>query len=413
MTTKWRQINASVIGLGHSMNKVPCQDASISYSSLKDNFYCSLVSDGCGSGKFSHFGSRLLCNIIPEYVNKNFDSLYEKSEDEIKRIFLHFIDESLASEINKLVEEKKVEIDKFNPDRFVKDKEYAFEIKSLFDATLLCVAIKDTKCLVLHCGDGVIGKIENSTISILSCERKVRGHENETWYPSTLYFEESDDYLFNFRVFKFPDIKNINGFILISDGSENSLVKNTGDGVQIFSINNVSIPLEIAVNETQSKGSLYLNDLIKKQYRLLTLDDGEHFITDDDCSVAVICKNETFIDSAEEFSFDTAKELKTERIERPVVETKKPENLLKPKKPLEESIKKHVKPYISASYSKEKEEFTYDAIAYLLEYSESNNLDYEKAREILLTDDRSSEFKNHVETILTILKFEKLLELNK
>jgi len=55
--TLWKMIGASILGKAHIENKTPCQDAH-GFKLINDYKGIAVVSDGAGSYKNSHLGSR-------------------------------------------------------------------------------------------------------------------------------------------------------------------------------------------------------------------------------------------------------------------------------------------------------------------------------------------------------------------
>ncbi len=137
--------NYSEIGRGHLKNSTPCQD--FSYSFKKDNFYISVVCDGAGSCKYSHYGAEIVAKCVSNLLYKYFDELCIMNEHIGKNYVSIFI---VSEAINNLTD---------------KSKELNCNIADL-SSTLLFVAIKNGRYLAGHIGDGVIGIMENGNINI-------------------------------------------------------------------------------------------------------------------------------------------------------------------------------------------------------------------------------------------------------
>ena len=138
-------------------------------------------------------------------------------------------------------------------------------IRQTFDATVLFVAVKDDKYITGHCGDGFILALKNSKMCVMSEEPKT-GASNETNYPSTILAlvsaEHKDEYYNLFRIQK-GKVDEYDGFLLMSDGAEKTLVKKVNK-VSVPAINNDSILFEIVSNETEKDATNYLVDLLER-----------------------------------------------------------------------------------------------------------------------------------------------------
>jgi hypothetical protein len=66
---KWNIVEAKSIGKSHISSNDPCQDNK-SYLKLTDNWGIAMTSDGAGSAKLSHEGSKFISEETPFYLNK-------------------------------------------------------------------------------------------------------------------------------------------------------------------------------------------------------------------------------------------------------------------------------------------------------------------------------------------------------
>ena len=139
-------------------------------------------------------------------------------------------------------------------------------------STLLFVAIKGKRFIAGHIGDGVIGVInKDGSTKVLSHPQNGEA-ANQTYFTTTFFKKE------RLRLYK-GNIKNIDGFILFSDGVEDSLYhKQTKTlATSVFSMcswlktyNSFDVSMALYKN---------LNDIIRKK-------------TIDDCSIALIVREE-------------------------------------------------------------------------------------------------------------------------
>lgn len=298
---EWLLNSAKVIGLSHIEEEIPCQDSVITV--CKNNVSVAVLSDGCGSAHFSQYGSKIVVEKVSEFLCDNFDKLYVQDEDSIKKT----ITDLILDNVNKFAIANIKDINKyFETDLGKRDynKVNSYEImrllpksdaqkllyETLFDATVLFVAVKDNKCLVGHCGDGFILGYKNNEFEVVSEEPKL-GERNETNYPSSVYNLSKacndKEYWDLFRIIKI-DSNSYLGFTLMSDGAEKSLVSIKGDISKPIKKNNALL-YDIVYNEKPEKATEYLTLQLEQTYRERTNNDGDLVeITDDDVSVALM-----------------------------------------------------------------------------------------------------------------------------
>jgi len=187
----WKAITCEVQGRGHIKAGVPCQDKTKKLSKNDIDVIC--LSDGAGSAKFSHYGAQCIVECASEYIVDNFQKLIAPNDGrQIKVKILDYLRQKLI--------ERAVEL------------ECAIEDLA---STLLLVAISMNKYLIIHIGDGVIGYIDKEDLKIASLP-------DNGEFANTTTFVSSKNALSSMRLFK-GNIKEIAGFILMSDGVEQSL----------------------------------------------------------------------------------------------------------------------------------------------------------------------------------------------
>lgn len=187
--SKWKFSGASIPGRLHLQKDIPCQDRIYSLNDRDVNVIS--LSDGAGSCKYSHFGAEVVTQSICEIMANIFDDAYE-NDSQIKEKIIKNILQNLvkkASEIGTNIQE--------------------------LSSTLLFVAVKGNKYISGHIGDGVISYLFEDRIDILS-------HPDNGEYANSTYFVTSSDVKDHFRIYR-GEIKNITGFILISDGTAERL----------------------------------------------------------------------------------------------------------------------------------------------------------------------------------------------
>ncbi len=313
---QWLYNGARARGLSHFESGIPCQDSVL--TGEKNGVYYAVLSDGCGSAHFSHYGSRYAVEATAKCLSENFDSLFEQGEDFTKRAVARAILElgksfreqnphllrQYASSEEGMKEEKRNRSSEIMSHL---SKEDARDLMNalLLDATILFVAIKGEKCLLGHCGDGFILGYRNGAFEVLSEEPK--GEErNVTNYPSGIYYSEKayhDPEEWNvFRVKKL-NANDYLGFTLMSDGAEKSLVIPKGGDVFVPRESTNSILYEIVANEEHSQASEYLKEQLEVTYRQRKTANGDTiFITDDDVSVAILLSSLYKSEASEEAS---------------------------------------------------------------------------------------------------------------
>lgn len=183
-------------GKSHIKNNIPCQDY-CDYL-IEDEFSIIALSDGAGSCKYSHFGSKLLVEKIILFFKDNYKTLFEKEIESIKENIIEY----LSKNIEDMSKEKSIE-----------EKELS--------ATLLFVGCYKDKFIYGHIGDGIICYDIDGKLRVLS--QGVGGEfKNET-----IFFKKNiDKKYFNLSI---KPLKNVLSFYCFSDGLEPILISNKGD----------------------------------------------------------------------------------------------------------------------------------------------------------------------------------------
>lgn len=244
---KWKLAGSSVVGLSHIKNNIPCQD----HISILDNEYCCCISlaDGAGSAKFADLGASIVTSKTCELIVQNFDKFFEDEAKEVREKIIHVLRTNLGKQ--------------------AKTKE---AVKRDFASTLLFVAIKEESFIAGHIGDGIIGYIKDDELITLSPP------ENGEYINET-YFVTSKNYQRNLRLFK-GEVKNINGFVLMSDGTCESLFDKANRSLAPIVKEIIEWlddnPIDIVTNALKSN----LEEVIRNK-------------TLDDCSLAIMKKIET------------------------------------------------------------------------------------------------------------------------
>lgn len=187
----WKIIQCAVQGRSHLKSNIPCQDKT--YSMIANNTQVIALADGAGSAKLSHYGADIATKFICLELTINFDNYFSNNNGvEVKLQLVKKIIEHLKNQAQIL----------------------QCDLKDLA-STLLFVAIKKQQFIIAHIGDGVIGYLKDNELKVASYP------ENGEFINSTT-FVTSKNSITNMKLFK-GYLKQITGFVLMSDGTEMSL----------------------------------------------------------------------------------------------------------------------------------------------------------------------------------------------
>lgn len=187
----WKIVQCAVQGRGHIKEYIPCQDKTYYYT--KDDVTVMALADGAGSAKLSHFGAEHITQFICADLVENFD-LYFSNDNGV----------AVKKELDNKIKHQIAEL----------AKELKCGSRDLA-STLLTVAVKDNQYILLHIGDGVIGYSKSN-------ELKIASQPENGEFINTTIFTTSEDTLQTMQLMK-GKLGQINGFILMSDGTETSL----------------------------------------------------------------------------------------------------------------------------------------------------------------------------------------------
>lgn len=238
----WKVVKATMRGTSHIKDNLPCQDVvDSSISSVK----IIVLADGAGSAKYSDLGAKYACNAIISNVERRFNKLYDTDLQLLKKRLVNSIQLRLYNSASK----KKTDINEFC-------------------STLLFAAIKGSKLLIGHIGDGVIGAIDNEGKNIVISEPE-RGE-----FANTTFFTTTPDYRSHFRIYKLS-VDGFKSIFLMSDGTADCFYLRSG---QKFSnaINKISKWMETTdISEINEAISENMHDTFPSK-------------TSDDCSFIMI-----------------------------------------------------------------------------------------------------------------------------
>ncbi|MCM1506017.1 MAG: protein phosphatase 2C domain-containing protein [Ruminococcus flavefaciens] len=187
----WNIIKCAVQGRSHISNDIPCQDKTFSVE--KNGVVATALADGAGSAKFSHYGAERVTAHVCNILTENFDDYYSNPDGvAVKKSLI----EEIRCQLAELAEE------------------HECGIRDLA-STLLFTAVKDERYLLCHIGDGVLGYMRDG-------ELKVASKPENGEFANTTIFTTSGNVIQSMKLIK-GKLGSIDGFVLMSDGSEASL----------------------------------------------------------------------------------------------------------------------------------------------------------------------------------------------
>ena len=183
--SSWKTFTITFRGKLHEKENTKCQDSVYGFNS-KDIVILAL-SDGAGSARLSHIGSKIVVNTFAGLLKSNFEKFYRDENSHIR----------IIEQINENFSKKAIK--------------YGVEPKE-FSATLIGLAMKGNQYFFIHIGDG-IAACYGDKLEILSI-----GVSGE--YVNETIFVNSENINNNQIVIKKGIISdNTQAFILMSDGA--------------------------------------------------------------------------------------------------------------------------------------------------------------------------------------------------
>lgn len=187
----WKSSSYEVIGRYHVKHGLPCQDKTRCLE--KNGVHVIALADGAGSAKDSELGAAMAVETASEFIATRFEDLYEEQDGQLVKLQIY---EAVLDRLNQGSQQHRCQ-------------------PSDLASTLLVAAVKDQRFLIAHIGDGVIGCLKNSSLSVASFPQNGE-FANET------VFTTSSEALSLMKVSK-GEVADIEGFVLLSDGATASL----------------------------------------------------------------------------------------------------------------------------------------------------------------------------------------------
>ena len=260
----WKYSGCQVCGRGHTESGTPCQDRT-KFGFMNGAYFIALA-DGAGSAALSHYGAERVTDTVSRVMTLRFDEFFAETDGErVKSGILNGVTDALKLE----AEERGCSLDDLA-------------------STMLAVAVKDQRFIIVHVGDGVIGYLDGETLKVASAPSNGE-HVNET------YFVSSPVALGKMKIFK-GNIRDICGFVLMSDGTEQSLYDKRNNA------------LSSVITKLLQRNLLIAEPVMKQQLEQ-TFANVVIQRTRDDCSIALMSRPHGALKSLRELSLTERGEL--------------------------------------------------------------------------------------------------------
>lgn len=241
--SEWNIAGANVIGISHVRTGGEVEDK-IFFQREKGVSTISLC-DGVGSALNAAQGAELFSRSITKLLTTNFDEIHVRCNQ-------------LQSEIIEYL---------------LKELHTTFDVDNINDysSTLLAVAVKDNRYIIIHLGDGIIGALKNGVLELVSSATNFE-YSNITIGVTS---KNANDYL----VIKSGTVDEISAFFLMSDGAQESLYNSRNDEFA-----KILFPIIELVQEDEKEASEQIDELIQVKFRERTTDD---------CSLIILARKLT------------------------------------------------------------------------------------------------------------------------
>lgn len=262
--TMWKSVCCEIQGRGHKKNNVPCQDKT--FELAQNGIHVIALADGAGSASLSHYGAERVVHVVSKYIVEHFQECLNDDDGlKFKESILKTIQTSLLKEA----------------------QTHKCSIRDL-SSTLLLAAVNDNNFILVHIGDGVIGYLDGDKLKIASLP------DNGEFSNETI-FVTSREAIVSMRIFK-GALKNIDGFVLMSDGTEQSLYHKQSKTLArvIIKLMQRTILIDSAVFKVELHNAF--TSVISKN-------------TQDDCSIAILARPSKILSSIDALDLKEKQEL--------------------------------------------------------------------------------------------------------
>ncbi len=244
---RWKIVSSYVIGQGHIKKNIPCQDRTFKLiqKHKSGTFYGVSLADGAGSCKYSDIGAEYVSKKILYFLKSKFSYIVRYKNPNV--VIIKYIEK----ELYKLAKRNNIDFKELS-------------------STLLFVVIKNNNFIIGHIGDGVIGALSNDN------KIKTISYPENGEYSNSTFFTTTIKYKHRLRILK-GSIKNTKGFILMSDGAEESLFDKKINNLSDVNIQIINWLEKNTENKVEQALHSNLANIISRN-------------TYDDCSIAIMRK---------------------------------------------------------------------------------------------------------------------------
>jgi len=179
----------SLAGRKHRDKGMPCEDSSCSLSLNGVTVVC--LSDGAGASRYTHadLGSKCVVQTVCDLMVRHFDAFYyEPRESLVRSILVAAIQAELT----------------------IISKEHSLPGMECMSATMLFCAVKDTRVIFGHIGDGIISQVTGSGLQLITLPQN--GDDASSTFFITLPYAQ--DYM---RIIR-TTTDDTHAYVLMTDG---------------------------------------------------------------------------------------------------------------------------------------------------------------------------------------------------
>jgi len=189
MTQEIQAVNLTMSGRKHRDKGTPCEDASLSV--FQNGVHVICLSDGAGASQYIHadIGSTCVVKTVCDLLSRNFDAFFfEIHESIVRSVLVAAIQSELA----------------------LISRDMSIDGMDTMSATMMFCAIKDTRMICGHIGDGVIARVTGSGLQPVFLPQN--GEDTSSTIFVTL--PDAQDYL---RILR-TTIDDTHAIVLMTDG---------------------------------------------------------------------------------------------------------------------------------------------------------------------------------------------------